>query len=207
MTLLIENLPYKKNDLAPYISQETLTFHYEKHHKTYLTTLKKLISINPIFQNISLEEIIKITAINKKYKIIFNNAAQVWNHNFYWKSMSPNGGGSPNGIIKNKINKNFNNLSDFKNKFTEQALSQFGSGWIWVVINNTNKNLEIIKTGNAETPITQQNYTPILTCDVWEHAYYIDYKNQRATYIKIFLDHLINWSFAEEILSKNLNKN
>ena len=191
-------LPYHNKALEPYISQESILFHYEKHHQTYVNNLNKLI-INTEFNKCSLEEIIKKTAGEKKFLGIFNNAAQVWNHTFYWNSLSPKPI-SPTEQLTNKIKEDFGSFEEFKKSFIKSALDNFGSGWTWLVLDE--RRLRIINTKNAETPlITSQ--TPILTCDVWEHAYYIDYRNRRLDYIKSFLDKLANWDFAAKNLMKN----
>lgn len=198
MTFSLPPLPYKKKALEPHISEETLIFHHEKHHQTYVTNLNKLIT-NTEFSGSSLEAIILKTAEKKDFSGIFNNAAQVWNHTFYWHSLSPNGGGTPTGALAEKIKEDFGSFEAFKEAFTQAALTQFGSGWAWLILDQGS--LKIVKTGNAETPLTS-GQTPLLTCDVWEHAYYIDYRNRRPDYVGTFLEKLANWSFAAENLSK-----
>ena len=187
MKFELEPLPYAKDALAPHLSAETLTFHYEKHHQTYMTNLKKLLEGKPEAEK-SLEEIVKTSTGG-----VFNNAAQVWNHTFYWKSMKPSGGGEPKGAIADAIKKDFGSFDDFKTQFQTAALGQFGSGWAWLV--SEGGKLKIVTTGNAETPITK-GQTALITCDVWEHAYYIDYRNVRAKYVETFLANLANWDFA-----------
>jgi superoxide dismutase, Fe-Mn family len=187
MKFELDPLPYAKTALAPHLSEETLTFHYEKHHQTYMTNLKKLLEGKPEAEK-SLEEIVKSSSGG-----VFNNSAQVWNHTFYWNSMKPNGGGEPTGALADAIKKDFGSFADFRTKFHAAALAQFGSGWAWLV-NNQGK-LEIVTTGNAETPLTK-GVTCLLTADVWEHAYYIDFRNLRAKYMDTFLDKLANWDFA-----------
>lgn len=187
----LPELPYSNDALAPHISPETLDFHYGKHHQAYVTNLNNLIK-GTEFENMTLEEIIKSASGG-----IFNNAAQVFNHTFYWNSLSPNGGGNPTGKIAEEINKNFGSFENFKETFTKTAATTFGSGWAWLV-KKADGSLAIMSTSNAGTPLTD-DLTPILTCDVWEHAYYIDYRNARPKYIEAFWN-LVNWEFA----SKNL---
>ena len=181
-------LPYAKDALAPHLTAETLAFHYEKHHQTYLTNLKNLLAGKPEADK-SLEEIVKSATPGP----MFNNAAQVWNHDFYWTSMKPNGGGEPTGKLLEAIKKDFGSYAEFKGKFQDAAVKQFASGWAWLV--NTGGKLEITTTSNAETPMSK-GATCLLTCDVWEHAYYIDYRNLRAKYVETFLNSLVNWDFA-----------
>ncbi|MBS1150564.1 MAG: Superoxide dismutase [Myxococcaceae bacterium] len=181
-------LPYAKDALAPHLTAETLSFHYEKHHQTYMTNLKNLLAGKPEADK-SLEEIVKSATPGP----MFNNAAQVWNHDFYWTSMKPNGGGEPTGKLLEAIKKDFGSYAEFKGKFQDAAVKQFASGWAWLV-NNGGK-LEITTTSNAETPMAK-GQTCLLTCDVWEHAYYIDYRNLRAKYVETFLNSLVNWDFA-----------
>jgi Fe-Mn family superoxide dismutase len=188
MAFTLPQLPYAKNALEPHISENTLDFHYSKHHNAYVVNLNKLIEGSKL-ENSSLEEIIR-----KSDGGIFNNAAQVWNHTFYWHSMKPNGGGSPSGELLNKINETFGSLDKFKEEFASAGATQFGSGWAWLVVENGQ--LKITKTSNAETPITK-GQIPLITMDVWEHAYYLDFQNRRPDYIQTFLNKLINWDFAE----------
>jgi Fe-Mn family superoxide dismutase len=187
MAFKLEALPYEKNALAPHISQETLEFHYGKHHQGYVTKLNGLVADTPLAQK-SLEELVK-TESGK----VFNNAAQIWNHTFYWKSLSPKGGNAPTGKIADAINASFGSFDEFKKKFQEEAINHFGSGWVWLVRDDNNK-LEIVGAHDAGNPLTQGK-TPVLTCDVWEHAYYIDYRNDRAKYLEAFWN-LVNWEFA-----------
>ncbi len=187
MKFELEALPYAKNALAPHLTEETLSFHYDKHHQTYMTNLKKLLEGKPEAEK-SLEDIVKSSSGG-----LFNNAAQVWNHDFYWKSMKPNGGGEPTSTLADAIKKDFGSFAEFRTKFHAASLAQFGSGWAWLVKNQGK--LEIVTTGNAETPLTK-GMTCLLTCDVWEHAYYIDFRNLRAKYVDTFLDKLANWDFA-----------
>jgi len=180
-------LPYAKNALEPHISAETLEYHYGKHHQAYVTNLNNLIP-GTEFENMSLEDIVK-----KSSGGIFNNAAQIWNHTFYWKSLSPNGGGAPTEALAAAIDKTFGSFEKFKEQFTQCAVTTFGSGWAWLV-KNGDGSLAIVSTGNAGCPLTA-GQTPLLTCDVWEHAYYIDYRNLRAKYVEAFWN-LVNWGFA-----------
>lgn len=187
MPFSLPPLPYEKNALEPHISAETLEYHYGKHHAAYVNKLNSLIAGGP-FEALSLEEIIL-----KSDGPIFNNAAQVWNHTFYWNSLSPKGGGNPTGDLAAAIEKHFSSIDEFKQKFTDSALNRFGSGWAWLV-KNSQGDLEIVSTANAETPMTSGKQA-LLTCDVWEHAYYIDTRNDRAKYVSNFW-HLVNWDFA-----------
>ena len=187
MAFELPPLPYAIDALAPHISQETLEYHYGKHHQTYVTNLNKLVE-GTDNENASLEDVI-LGADGG----LFNNAAQVWNHTFYWSSMSPAGGGEPTGELADKINSAFGSLDGFKEKFAEAGTTQFGSGWAWLIEGDSG--LEITKTANADLPL-KHGQKALLTMDVWEHAYYIDYRNARPNYIKTFLDSLINWDFA-----------
>lgn len=188
MEHVLPPLPYEKNALEPHISAETLDFHHGKHHNAYVVNLNGLIK-GTEFENASLEEIVR----NAPAGGIFNNAAQVWNHTFYWNSMSPNGGGEPSGALAEAINKAFGSFANFKEAFSKAAATQFGSGWAWLV-KNAAGDLEIVQTGNAGNPMTDGK-TPLLTCDVWEHAYYVDYRNARPKYVEAFWN-LVNWEFA-----------
>ncbi|MDR0363399.1 MAG: superoxide dismutase [Fe] [Bacteroidales bacterium] len=187
----LPELPYNHDALAPYISKETIEYHYGKHHATYVNNLNNLIK-GADFEKMTLEEIIK-----KSQGGIFNNAAQVWNHTFYWNGLSPNGGGEPKGKLAKEIEKEFGSFEEFKEKFSAAAATLFGSGWAWLVKDREGK-LKIIQTSNAENPITKGE-KPLLTCDVWEHAYYIDKRNARPKYIEDFWN-LVNWEFVEEQL-------
>jgi superoxide dismutase, Fe-Mn family len=191
MAIELPPLPYASDALAPHISKETIDFHYGKHHQTYVTKLNELIA-NTDNAGKSLEEIVKASQ-----GPIFNNAAQVWNHTFYWHSMKPAGGGKPTGAIATAINESFGDYDTFRKQFVEAALTQFGSGWAWLV--KDGGKLKVVKTPNAETPLTT-SAKPILTIDVWEHAYYIDYRNLRPKYADTFLDQLVNWDFANKNL-------
>jgi Fe-Mn family superoxide dismutase len=198
MPFELPTLPYAKNALAPHISENTMNYHYGKHHQAYVTNLNNLI-VGTDLEKKSLEDIIKISANDKTKAGIFNNSAQVWNHTFYWHSMKPNGGGKPNGTVLKKIESDFGSYENFINEFKNAGATQFGSGWAWLVLDN-NK-LKVVKTGNAETPLTT-SAKPLMTMDVWEHAYYLDFQNARPTYIDTFLNHLVNWDFVAENLKK-----
>lgn len=191
MAFSLPELPYSKDALAPHISTETLEFHYGKHHQGYVNKLNAAVEGTDMAEK-SLEEIVKSASGG-----VFNNAAQVWNHTFYWHSLSPNGGGEPTGDIKAAIEKDFGGFDKFKEEFNKKAAGQFGSGWAWLVKTPQGK-LEITTTANADTPLTTANKA-ILTCDVWEHAYYIDYRNDRAKYLEHFWN-LVNWDFANKNL-------
>jgi len=184
-------LPYEKNALEPHISKETIEFHYGKHHQTYVTNLNNLIK-GTEFADSSLEDIVK-----KSSGGIFNNAAQVWNHTFYWNGLSPKGSRQPTGQLADAINSTFGSFEKFKEEFTKTAVTTFGSGWAWLV-KNADDSLVLVSTSNAGNPMTS-GQTPLLTCDVWEHAYYIDYRNVRPKYLEAFWN-LVNWDFV----AKNL---
>ena len=191
-TYVLAPLPYADNALEPVISANTLSFHYGKHHKAYVDNLNKLVADTPLAGQ-SLEQIIKATAGQADKAGIFNNAAQIWNHMFYWHSLKPNGGGEPPAALKQKIEAAFGSVDNFKKELANAAVTQFGSGWAWLV--QDGDKLAIAKTSNAETPLTK-NSRPLLTIDVWEHAYYIDFQNRRPDYVNTVLDKLINWEFA-----------
>jgi Fe-Mn family superoxide dismutase len=190
-------LPYAEDALAPVISSQTLSFHHGKHHKTYVETLNKLIA-GTQFEGQPLEAIIAATAGKSSSTAIFNNAAQNWNHTFYWQCMKPKGGGKPQGAMAARIDAAFGSYDDFKKAFAEAADTQFGSGWAWLVVENDL--LKVVKTGNAEVPFTK-GQTPLLTIDVWEHAYYLDYENRRPDYVNAVIDKLLNWQFAADNLA------
>jgi len=198
MAIVLPSLPFEKNALEPYISSQTLDYHHGKHHNTYVVNLNNLIQESD-FENKSLEVIILHTAEDASKAAIFNNAAQVWNHTFYWNSLKANGGGIPSGLIKEKIDSNFGSYDNFTKLFKEAALGQFGSGWAWLVL--VDDKLSILKTSNADTPIAH-GIKPILCIDVWEHAYYLDYKNARADYTEAVIKHLLNWDFANKNLEE-----
>jgi len=187
MKHVLPELPYAKNALEPHISAETLEFHYGKHHATYVDKLNGMIE-GTEFESASLEEIILGASGG-----IFNNAAQIWNHSFYWDGLSPNGGGEPEALLADAIDSEFGSFEQFKEAFTASALGNFGSGWTWLV-KNSSGSLEIVNTDDAANPMSE-GHTPILTCDVWEHAYYIDYHNKRPDYINAFWS-LLNWDFV-----------
>ncbi len=193
MKVKLPDLFYPQNSLEPYISEKTIQFHYGKHHNAYVENTIKLISGTEL-EDKSLEDIIHISFGNEKKLSLFNNAAQVWNHSFYWNCMKPGGGGNPIGAIKDKIVSSFESYEKFTSQFKNIAMTQFGSGWAWLVLNNEGS-LEIVKTSNADSPIIH-NLKPLLTVDVWEHAYYLDYQNKRADYLNSFFENLINWEFV-----------
>ena len=189
MSIQLPPLPYSNDALAPHISPETIEFHYGKHHKAYVDKLNGLIP-GTEFEKMTLEEIVK-----KSSGGIFNNAAQIWNHTFYWNCLTPKGGGAPSGNLASEINKSFGSFDKFKEQFSQAALNQFGSGWAWLV-KDSSGSLKIYSTSNAECPLTKGD-KPLLTCDVWEHAYYIDYRNARPKYVETFFN-LINWDFVSQ---------
>jgi Fe-Mn family superoxide dismutase len=190
-------LPWPEDALNPQISANTIGFHYGKHHQGYVNNLNKLVIDTPLADQ-SLEALVKATVGKIDQVAIFNNAAQVWNHTFYWNSLRPRGGGKPTGALAEQINKDFGDFDQFKTEFAKAAISQFGSGWAWLV--KDGGKLTVVKTGNADTPIAH-GQKPLLTIDVWEHAYYLDYQNRRADYVNAVLDHLINWEFAAQNLA------
>jgi Fe-Mn family superoxide dismutase len=187
-------LPYAETALEPIISAKTLSFHYGKHHKGYVDNLNKLIGETE-YADLSLEKIVTSTAGKQDKTAIFNNSAQAWNHTFYWNSMKPNGGGDPPAELKRKIEASFGSVDACKKELESAAVSQFGSGWAWLVLDGDL--LKVVKTANAEIPMTL-GFKPLLTIDVWEHAYYLDYQNQRVDYANAVLDKLINWEFAQQ---------
>lgn len=191
MSIVLPELPWAKDSLAPHISSETIDYHYGKHHAAYVTKLNAAISSNSELEGKSLEEIMA-TATGG----VFNNAAQVWNHTFYWKSLSPSGGGEPTGAVKEAIEKEYGSFADFKKAFGDTAAGHFGSGWAWLVKTDEG-GIKVVGTHDASNPIKEGLGTPILTCDVWEHAYYIDYRNSRPGYIAAWWN-LVNWEFANE---------
>lgn len=181
-------LPYALDALQPHISKETLEFHYGKHHQTYVTNLNNLIK-GTEFADLSLEDIVR-----KSSGGVFNNAAQVWNHSFYWLCLSPKGGGTPSGALAAAIDAKWGSFEEFKKAFSQTAITTFGSGWAWLV-RNADGSLELVSTSNAATPLTMAGKKPLLTCDVWEHAYYVDYRNKRPDYVAAFWN-LVNWEFV-----------
>ena len=190
MTFSLPALPYEMNALEPHISRETLEYHYGKHHKAYVDKLNLLLESETQYQDKTLEAIIESSS-----GPIFNNAAQIWNHTFYWHCLSPQGGGQPQGNLAHAIDEAFGSFDAFKEKFTQTAINTFGSGWAWLVKNKEGK-LEIISTSNAQLPMTQDKKA-LLTCDVWEHAYYVDYRNSRPNYMDAFWK-LVNWTFVTD---------
>lgn len=195
---ILPALPYAEDALEPILSARTLSFHYGKHHKTYMDNLNKLIA-GTEYADLTLEKIVTSTAEKPEKMALFNNAAQTWNHTFYWNSLKPNGGGEPPAALKQKIEAAFGSLEACKKEWASAAVAQFGSGWAWLVLDGGL--LKIVKTANAEIPMTL-GFKPILTIDVWEHAYYLDYQNRRLEYANAVLDKLINWEFALENLSE-----
>jgi len=189
-------LPYAEDALSPVISANTVGFHYGKHHKAYFDNLNKLIS-GTAFTDMTLENIITTTAGLEDKSAIFNNAAQLWNHTFYWRSMTPKGGGEPPAALKQKLEAGFGSMDACRKELAAAATTQFGSGWAWLVLDHDK--IRIIKTGNADMPMTK-GMQPLLTIDVWEHAYYLDYQNRRADYVNAIIDKLINWDFAADNL-------
>jgi superoxide dismutase, Fe-Mn family len=190
--IVLPPLPYADSALSPVISANTLGFHYGKHHKAYVDNLNKLIAGSDL-ADLSLEKIIAAVAGKADKAAIFNNAAQTWNHTFYWKSLRPNGGGEPPAALKHKIEASFGSVDALKKELATAATTQFGSGWAWLVADGDK--LRVVKTANADLPLTA-GLKPLLTIDVWEHAYYLDYQNRRADYVNALIDKLINWEFA-----------
>jgi Fe-Mn family superoxide dismutase len=193
---ILPDLPYAKDALVPHLTSETMDYHHGKHHNTYVVNLNKLLE-NHSLAGKSLEEVILTSSGNADMFGIFNNAAQIWNHTFYWYSMKQNGGGKRGAKLLAKIETDFGSFDNFVAEFKQAGATQFGSGWAWLVLDHGK--LKVIKTANAATPITE-GLTPLITCDVWEHAYYIDFRNRRPDYISTFIDHLVNWDFAESNL-------
>jgi len=196
MAFELPPLPYPKNALEPHTSANTLDFHHGKHHQAYVTNLNGLVKDTPMASQ-SLEAIIKATHNDASKAGIFNNAAQVWNHTFFWNCMKPGGGGAPSGNVASAIDRDLGGLAKFKEDFKANAVGQFGSGWAWLV--SDGGKLKITRTPNAVTPLAE-GQTPLLTCDVWEHAYYLDFQNRRPDFVQAFLDHLVNWDFVAQNL-------
>ena len=194
MAFELPPLPYPDTALDPFLSAEQMRFHHGKHHQAYVSTLNKLVKGSPLGSK-SLEEIVRLTANEKDESRvqIFNNAAQHWNHSFFWHCMKPNGGGTPTGELSQRIDRDFGSLDKFKQMFQSAAVGQFGSGWAWLVADKNE--LKIVKTANAMNPLAT-GQRALLTCDVWEHAYYLDYQNRRLDFVKVFLDRIANWDFA-----------
>jgi Fe-Mn family superoxide dismutase len=197
MAITLPDLPYPKNALAPYISEQTLEFHHGKHHKAYVDNGNKLIAGTDL-ENLDLETIVRKSAGDPSKAGVFNNAAQVWNHTFYWQCMKPGGGGPPTGAIAQKIAADFGGYEKFVEELKNAGVTQFGSGWAWLVLNGGK--LQIVKTANAGNPITD-GMKPLLVVDVWEHAYYLDYQNRRPDYLATFVDKLVNWDFVNSCLA------
>ena len=191
-------LPWPENALDPIISANTISFHYGKHHKTYVDTVNKMIAETE-FADLPVEKIVRATAGKPDKSAIFNNAAQAWNHTFYWNSLRAKGGSEPPSVLKHKMEEAFGGVDACKKELSAAAVSHFGSGWAWLVLDSSGK-LKVVKTANAETPITQ-GLKPLVTIDVWEHAYYLDYQNKRADHVNAVLDKLINWEFAAKNLA------
>ena len=197
MAISLPVLPYEKNALAPYISQQTIEYHYGKHHNAYVINTNKLIEGTDLSDR-DLETIIKKTSKDASKSSIFNNAAQVWNHSFYWACIKPGGGGPPSGTIAERIASDFGSYEKFAEQFKDSGMTQFGSGWAWLILRDNH--LELMMTSNADTPLAH-GLKPLLTVDVWEHAYYLDYQDKRADYLGSFLEHLINWEFVNSLIS------
>lgn len=195
MVHVLPPLPYEMNALEPHISANTLSVHHGKHHQAYVTNLNNLLQNSPLAEA-SLDEVILASAGKSEMVGIFNNAAQVWNHTFYWHCLSPNGGGQPPAELLTAIEASFGSFDAFYTEFKQAALTQFGSGWAWLACDDK-RQLKIIKTANADLPMTH-NLTALLTCDVWEHAYYLDYQNRRPDYVDTFMTHLVNWDFVSQ---------
>ena len=196
MSITLPELPYSIDALEPYISAKTLEFHHGKHHNAYVTNLGKLIAVTPL-EHLSLEEIIMKSAKDSSMAGIFNNSAQVWNHTFYWNCMKKNGGGKPSEKLMTEINRAFDSFDKFLDEMKNAATTQFGSGWAWLV--KDGGALKIMKTSNADLPMVH-GVKALLTIDVWEHAYYLDYQNRRPDYVSAFFEHLVNWEFVESQL-------
>lgn len=194
----LEPLAFAENALEPHISARTLSFHHEKHHQAYVDKLNKLIEGTPMAGQ-SLEDIVRQTARMPDKKSVFNNAGQHWNHSFFWKCLTPQGGGQPSGRLLQEIEKAFDSFDAFKTAFNKAAVEQFGSGWAWLIWDG--QGVKIATTSNADTPIAHDQF-PLIACDVWEHAYYLDYQNRRPDFVKTFLDRVANWQFAAQELSR-----
>jgi Fe-Mn family superoxide dismutase len=198
MPFELPSLPYADTALEPYYTSKIIGFHHGKHHKAYVDNLNKLIAGTPM-EGKALEAIIQESAVDPPKAGIFNNAAQIWNHTFFWQSMKPLGGGKPSGELAGKIDQAFGGYEKFAEQFKTAAVTRFGSGWAWLVLDGGA--LKIVSTPNAETPITK-GQIPLITIDVWEHAYYLDYQNRRPDFVQSFLDHLVNWDFSAQNLAK-----
>ena len=198
MAILLPSLPYAENALEPHYSGKTISFHYGKHHKAYVDNLNKLVAGTPL-EGKTLEEVVKASAGDSSRVGMFNNAAQVWNHTFFWNCMKPSGGGRPKGDLAQQIDQVFGSYEKFADQFKATAVGRFGSGWGWLVLDGGT--LKIVSTANADTPMASKQ-TALLTVDVWEHAYYLDYQNRRPDFVQAFLDHLTNWDFVAGNLAK-----
>jgi Fe-Mn family superoxide dismutase len=198
MPFELPELPYAYDALQPFMSKETFEYHHDKHHKAYVDTANKLIQGSGL-ENKSLEQVVQATFKDEAKRPLFNNAAQHWNHSQFWLSMKPNGGGSVPGDLQKRIDRDLGGLDKFKEDFVAQGVGQFGSGWVWLTLDDGR--LQIAKTPNADSPMAAGKPV-LLTCDVWEHGYYIDYRNRRADFLKAFVDHLINWEYVAELYSK-----
>jgi len=192
MPFELKPLPFGTSDLEPVMSRQTLEFHHGKHHAGYVKKLNELAKGTP-FETLSLESVIQTTSGKAEQKPIFNNAAQIWNHDFFWQCLKPSRGAPPQGALAESLKRDFGSVAEFANKFTASAVQQFGSGWTWLVVDKGK--LKIVSTPDAELPMTSNQHA-LLTCDVWEHAYYLDYQNERETFVCAFLDKLANWQFA-----------
>lgn len=197
----LADLPYPQDALEPHISSKTVSFHYGKHHRNYVDTVNRLIQ-GSAYRSMPLLDIIRSASGNPKAEAIFNQAAQVFNHEFYWKSMAPGGGGPPQGKMEAKISDSFGGYRRFYIEFSEMASAQFGSGWVWLI--QDSKTLRVIATSDADTPVSDGKF-PLLCIDLWEHAYYLDYQNRRGDYVKAFLNHLVDWEYAESNLNVSQN--
>jgi len=192
MKISFAELPYPENALEPHVSQKTISFHYGKHHRTYFDTLTKLIP-GTKFENMTLEEIVKESAKDSSHQAIFNNAGQVWNHDLFWRSMKPNGGGEPKGELRQAIERDFGSVDELNKQLAEKGVKQFGSGWAWLIVSNGK--LSVTSTANAFNPLVSGE-TPLIALDVWEHAYYLDYQNRRADFCSVFMKSLVSWDGA-----------
>ncbi len=199
-TFVFEELPYAKNALEPHIGAQTMELHHGKHYKGYVDKANELAAGTPI-EGLQLEK--AVIESHKKGGPLFNNIGQIYNHSIFWKSMKPNGGGTPTGTLAEAINASFGSFDAFKEEFGKAGLSQFGSGWVWLVSNNGK--VEIAKSANGESPLLEGKCA-LVACDVWEHAYYLDYQNKRADYLKVFLDKVVNWDFAQQMYEKSIQK-
>jgi Fe-Mn family superoxide dismutase len=197
-SVALPELPYKEHALEPYITRKTIGFHYGKHHRAYVDKTLELVKDSSL-ASLTLADVVQKTSGFADKAAVFNNAAQAWNHDFYWKSLMPGGGGKPEGELAKRIEGSFGSFENFKKELTTAAMTQFGSGWAWLVVEGDN--LKVVNTPNADTPIVH-GQTPLLTVDVWEHAYYLDYQNMRGEYVKNVIEHLLNWKFAESNLPK-----